>query len=66
MKAVTTVSTAHGTSTTVRRMPWPMNAACIAMAIASPITSSRVTETAVKMNVVRKAAQNSLEPSASR
>ena len=29
MIAVTTVSTAHGTSTTVRRSPWPLNASCM-------------------------------------
>ena len=56
--AVTTVSTAHGTSMTVRRMPWPLNAACMAMAIATPSTSSRPTEKNVKTNVVRVASQN--------
>ena len=43
MIAVTTVRTAHGTSTTVRRSPWPLNAACMAIAIARPISSSRIT-----------------------
>ena len=36
MIAVTTVSTAHGTSTTVRSTPWPRNAACMASAMREP------------------------------
>ena len=56
--AVTTVSTAHGTSTTVRRTPWPLNAECIASAIATPRISSSPTEKNVKMNVVFVASQN--------
>src|SRR3954454_13797194 len=49
--AVTTVSTAQGTSTTVRSSPWPLKAACIASAIASPIANSSETETTVKIIV---------------
>ena len=49
--AVTTVRIAHGTSTTVRRMPWPLKAACIAIAIATPRISSKKTEKIVKMKV---------------
>ena len=60
MIAVTTVSTAHGTSTTVRRRPWPLNAACMAIAIARPISSSKITLATVKMSVVVIAVQNSL------
>ena len=63
--ALTTVSTAHGTSTTVRRRPRPLNASCMAMAMPSPIASSSVTEMPVKMNVFFTASQNSLEPKAS-
>ena len=63
--ALTTVSTAHGTSTTVRSRPRPLNAACIASAMPSPITSSSVTEITVNRNVVLTASQNSLEPNAS-
>ena len=58
MIAVTTVSTAHGTSTTVRSRPWPLNAECIASAIASPRSVSKNTEKPVKTNVVRSASQN--------
>jgi hypothetical protein len=61
--AVTTVSIAHGTRMTVRRMPWPLNAACMAMAIATPRISSRPTAKNVKMNVVRVASQNGPEVS---
>jgi hypothetical protein len=60
MRAVTTVRTAHGTSTTVRRRPWPRKALCIASAIAMPMMTSSVTEHAVKMNVVLTACQNSV------
>src|SRR5215218_10554058 len=56
--AVTTVSTAHGTSTTVRRIPWPLNAECIASAMATPRISSNPTEKNVKTNVVLAASQN--------
>jgi hypothetical protein len=59
MRAVTTVSTAHGTSTTVRSRPWPRKALCIASAIAIPRIVSSVTDAAVKMNVVLRASQNS-------
>ena len=59
MMPVTTVRIAHGTSTTVRSSPWPLNAACIASAIASPIRSSRRTLDAVKTSVVIIASQNS-------
>ena len=61
--AVTTVSIAHGTRMTVRRMPWPLNAACMAMAMATPRISSRPTAKNVKTNVVRVASQNSVEVS---
>ena len=57
--AVTAVIVAHGTSTTARSTPRPLNAWCIAIAIASPITSSRATETAVNPSVVQNADQNS-------
>ena len=57
--AVTTVSIAHGTSTTVRRRPWPTNAACMASAIARPIRSSRTTLTIVNSKVVRTAVHQS-------
>ena len=60
--AVTTVSTAHGTSTTVRRMPWPRNAECMASAIATPRISSSATEKNVKTNVVLVASQNAELP----
>ena len=56
---MTTVRTAHGTSTTVRSSPWPLNAECIAMAIASPRSVSKTTEKPVKTNVVLTASQNS-------
>ena len=59
MIAVTTVSTAHGTSTTVRSRPLPRNAECIASAMASPRTVSSGTEAPVKMNVFFSASQNS-------
>ena len=61
MIAVTTVSTAHGTSTTVRSSPCPLNAECMASAIASPRSVSRTTEATVKISVTRVALQNSLE-----
>ena len=47
--AVTTVRMAHGTSTTVRRSPWPLNAACIASAIARPMSNSRITLDALRI-----------------
>ena len=62
---VTTVRIAHGTRTTVRSRPWPLNAACIAIAIARPMISSRKTLDAVKTNVIRIAAQKSGSESAS-
>ena len=65
MIALTTVSTAHGTSTTVRSIARPLNASCIASAIPSPSTSSSVTEMPVKRNVFLTASQNSEDPSAS-
>ena len=65
MIAVTTVSTAHGTSTTVRSRPWPLNAECMASAMASPMIVSRITEAIVKMNVTRTPLQNSGLSSAS-
>ena len=49
--AVTTVSTAHGTRTTVRSSPWPRKAECIASAIASPSSVSKKTEKPVKTKV---------------
>ena len=60
--AVTTVSTAHGTSTTVRRIPWPLNAACIARAMPTPRINSKPTEKNVKTNVIRVASQNAPLP----
>ncbi len=45
MIAVTTVSTAHGTSTTVRSRPRPLNALCMASAMPIPRTASTITET---------------------
>ncbi len=65
MIAVTTVSTAHGTSTTVRRRPWPLKAECMAIAMASPMSVSRITEAMVNTNVMRVASQNSVLCSAS-
>ena len=59
MIAVTTVSTAHGTSTTVRSSPCPLNAECMISAIASPSSVSRKTEAIVNTNVIRVAVQNS-------
>ena len=59
MIAVTTVSTAHGTSTTVRRTPCPRNAACIASAMPSPMNSSSDTDATVKMSVCLNAAHQS-------
>ncbi len=43
MTAVTTVRTAHGTRTTVRRRPWPLNASCIAEGHAEPDERARRT-----------------------
>jgi hypothetical protein len=60
--AVTTVSTAHGTSTTVRSSPWPRNAECMASAIATPRKSSSATEKNVKTNVIRVASQKAELP----
>src|SRR3954451_17574540 len=57
--AVTTVSTAHGTRTVVRRSPWPRNAECIAIAIPRPIRSSRLTEHAAKIIVWKNALHHS-------
>ena len=45
MIAVTTVSIAHGTSTTVRRTPCPRNAACIASAMPRPMKKLRTSRT---------------------
>ena len=59
MIAVTTVSTAHGTSTTVRSRPWPLNAACIASAMPRPMSSSSVTDDTVKISVCLNAAHHS-------
>ena len=59
MIAVTTVSTAHGTRTTVRSAPCPRNAACMASAIARPRTSSRPTDATVKIRVCSSAAHQS-------
>ena len=56
MTAVTTVSTAHGTSTVVRRRPWPLKASCIASAMPSPMTSSSATDATVKISVCSSAA----------
>jgi len=64
MIAVPTVRIAHGTSTTARRTVRPRNAACISSAIPIPITSSSVTEIAVKMNVTLTELQNAPDPSA--
>ena len=44
MIAVTTVSTAHGTSTTVRSRPWPLKAVAMMRAITRPITVSSATD----------------------
>ena len=65
MIAVTTVRTAHGTRTTVRSSPWPLNAECMISAIASPSSVSRNTDAIVKITVIRVARQNSLSLSAS-
>ena len=65
MIALTMVSTAQGTSTTVRRIARPLKASCIASAMPSPIASSRLTEIAVNTKVVTTASQNSGEPNAS-
>ena len=54
MTAVTTVSTAHGTSTVVRSRPCPRKAACIASAMPRPMSSSSVTDDTVKMSVCVK------------
>src|SRR5947207_8684606 len=59
MTAVTTVSTAHGTSTVVRNIPCPRKAECIASAMPRPISNSNVTEDAVKISVWRNAAHHS-------
>src|SRR5919199_4915663 len=58
--AVTTVSTAHGTSTTVRSSDCPRKAACMASAMLTPITVSSVTDATVKIAVCAKAAHQSL------
>jgi hypothetical protein len=50
---------------TVRRRPWPLNAACIAIAMARPRANSKVTLTAVNTRVVPIALQNSEFPRAS-
>ena len=63
--ALTTVSTAQGTSTTARSRPRPLKASCIASAIPRPIRSSSDTEMPVNRNVVTTASQNSDDPSAS-
>ena len=65
MIAVTTVRTAHGTSTTVRSSPWPLNAACMISAIASPSSVSRMIDATVKITVIFVALQNSESCSAS-
>ncbi len=62
--AVTTVSTAHGTRMIVRSAARPLNAWCMAIAIAIPSASSSATETPVKTNVFFTASQNSLDCSA--
>ena len=59
MKPVTTVRIAHGIRITVRSIPWPRNAACMAIAMARPMTSSSDTLTAVKISVVTIASQKS-------
>ena len=59
MIAVTTVSTAQGTRTTVRRRPWPLNAACIAIAMARPSRNSNTTLKNVNDSVMPIAFQNS-------
>ena len=64
MIAVTTVSSAHGTSTVVRSRPWPLKAACMARAMARPIRVSSATEATVKINVCPSAAHQSELPSA--
>ena len=58
MIAVTTVSTAHGTSTTVRSRPWPLKAVAMISAIARPRSVSRPTDAIVKTNVVTIASRN--------
>jgi hypothetical protein len=62
--AVTTVSTAHGISTTVRRRPWPLNAACMHIAMPRPMKSSSVTEETAKIMVCANAAHQSASPRA--
>ena len=57
--AVTTVSIAHGTRTTVRSSPWPLKADCMASAIATPRIVSRMTAKKVKMKVVLTASHHS-------
>jgi hypothetical protein len=56
--AVTTVSSAHGTSTTVRSRPRPLKALCMAIAIASPSTSSKNTENPVNTSVLKNELMN--------
>ena len=55
MTAVTTVRTAHGTRTTVRRRPWPLKASCIARAIAEPDEELERTDATVKIRVCSSA-----------
>ena len=65
MIAVTTVSTAHGTSTTVRSRPWPLKAVAMISAIARPSSVSSATDAIVKTIVVTSASRNSASPNAS-
>ena len=62
--AVTTVSIAHGHEHHRAQQPLPLNALCMAIAMARPRTSSRITDATVKMSVCRNAAQNSAACSA--
>ena len=59
MIAVTTVSTAHGTSTVVRSRPWPLNAVVMISAITRPMIVSRNTDAIVKTNVITIESTNS-------
>ena len=65
MIAVTTVRTAHGTSTTVRSRPCPLKAVAMISAMARPRSVSRVTDAIVKTSVVNSASRNSASLNAS-
>jgi len=59
MIAVTTVNTAHGTSTVVRSRPWPLKASCMHSAMPRPMTNSSETLHTLKIRVVFIASQKS-------